>query len=74
MYVKNRVLTNPNEIADTFNEFFTSSADQLVSTIPQVTADPLQFTKTILNAFLYFETDFEEVKNVYFLLRQRDLN
>ena len=38
--VNNRVLTDPNEIADTFNDYFTSVADQLDSTIPQVTTDP----------------------------------
>ena len=32
--VNNRVLTDPNEIADIFNNYFTSVADRLDSSIP----------------------------------------
>ena len=60
--VNNRVLTDPNEMADTFNDYSTSVADQLDSTIPQVTADPLQFINRTPSTFVYFETDSQEVK------------
>ena len=52
--LNNRVQNDPNEIADTFNDYFMSVADQLDSTKPRVTADPLQFTQRIPNTFFIF--------------------
>ena len=53
----NRTVTDPREVSEKFNDYFSSVAQKLAAEIPQVNADPLDYVRRQQNTFLFFNTD-----------------
>ena len=55
-------LSDSTEIANAFNDYFSSVAPSLAAQIPDVGISPLSFLPRNLQSFVYFEVDSAEVK------------
>ena len=58
------ILTDDATISRAFNEYFSSVANKLASTIPTVNTDPMSYIEPIPNSFVYFDTDQLEVNRI----------
>ena len=56
------MLSDSTEIANAFNDYFSSVAPSLAAQIPDVGISPLSFLPRNLQSFVYFEVDSAEVK------------
>ena len=50
-------LSNSTEIANAFNDYFSSAAPSLAAQIPDVGIDPLSYLSRNPHSFVYFEVD-----------------
>ena len=57
----NVTVTNDLEISNIFNEYFSSVASNLASSIPNVPDDPIDYVDQTLNSFVYFPCDSDEI-------------
>ena len=55
-------LSDSTEIANAFNDYFSSVAPNLAAEIPDVGIDPLSYLSRNPHSFVYFEVDYTEVK------------
>jgi len=54
-------ITGSEEIANTFNDYFSSVATDLASRIPTVSTDPLSYVGGVENTFVFFECTADEI-------------
>ena len=55
-------LSDSTEIANAFNDYFSSVAPNLAAEIPDVGIDPLSYLSRNPHSFVYYEVDYTEVK------------
>jgi len=58
------IVINSEEVANTFNDYFSGVAADLASKIPTVSADPLSYVERVENTFVFFESTAEEIDKI----------
>ena len=62
--VNNDITSDPSKVSEAFNDYFSSVANTLASNIPPSSSNPIEKTSRLQNTFVFFPTDFVEVRNV----------
>ena len=60
----NTEITNPTEIANKFNDYFSHVTDELMNNIPPTTISPLANMNRLCNTFTFFSTDTQEISKL----------
>ena len=67
-------LSDSTEIANAFNDYFSSVAPNLAAEIPDVGIDPLSYLSRNPHSFVYFEVDYTEVKKQVLSFKSKPSN
>ena len=67
-------LSDSTEIANAFNDYFSSVAPNLAAEIPDVGIDPLSYLSRNPHSFVYFEVDYTEVKKQILSFKSKPSN
>ena len=64
-------ISDPTEISDHFNNYFSSVAQNLASNIPQSTTDPLSYLESNQRSFGYLDCDSGEIIKLFKSLKNK---
>ena len=67
-------LSHSTEIANAFNDYFSSVAPSLAAQIPDVEIDPLSYLSRNPHSFVYFEADSAEIKKQILSFKSKPSN